>query len=126
MKPNKHAIQYTSIPAWTYTGKTPSRLTFFESIALAGLEGQWIRLSIGDQRATLGRNVFGKQEIKVDDCGNVKVRRSAAFGKDFELQEYPPYEIARALTEGKEIAPGKYGPKYLRDCPMQTLTGVRA
>lgn len=108
-------IQYTVIPAWTYTGKPPSHLTFFESIALAGLEGQWIRLSIGDQRATLGRDVFGKQEIKVDTEGNVKVRRSTAFGKDFELCEYTAHEIARAITEGKRISPGVSGPAFLRN-----------
>lgn len=79
----KTTIEFAAIPAWALPA-TPGALSFFETIALADLEGKWIRLSADTQRALLGSNVFGKQEIKVHADGNVTVTRSTCFGMDYE------------------------------------------
>lgn len=62
------AMVFAAIPAWTHEGKAPSIYTFFEAIALAGLEEQRIRLDAGTQRALLGFPVFVNQRPIVSSC----------------------------------------------------------
>lgn len=59
---------------------------FFESVALSDYEGEWIRLSVADQRGFFGNAPFGKRMFKVSRDGLVSVMRSVAFGTDFDEQ----------------------------------------
>lgn len=62
-------------------------LGFFEAVALAGLEGEYFRMSADQQRKHFGNVPFGRLSIKVDKNGIVTARRSVAFGRDFDTQE---------------------------------------
>jgi hypothetical protein len=107
-------MKFTSIPEWTKPAM-PNAIALWETIALAGLEGKWIRLSAADQRAILGRVVFGKQEFMIDADCEVVIRRSTCFGNDYEKQNYAPSVVKQALTSGKQLSPGAlgYSGKYL-------------
>jgi hypothetical protein len=104
------ALTFAAIPAWTLPAQGDA-LAIFETIALAGLEGQWIRLSAADQRRVLGANVFGRQEIRVDAQG-VQVCRSVGFGQDSETATYGLAQLRGAVATGTRLAPGLSGPSY--------------
>jgi hypothetical protein len=104
-------IEFTHIPEWTYTDVSPSVLTFFEVIALSGLEGEWIRLSADTQRKLLGHNVFGKRSIRIKD-GLVECIIKIAFGNDFEHTTYEQSHVRRAVELGKQLRPGYTGKNY--------------
>lgn len=108
----KTVIKTVTIPSWTYEGKEPGVLTFFESIALAGFEGQRIKLSAGIQQTLLGGVVFGRREITVLPEGTVKSSISVAFGKDYEEATWPASVISLALQEQKQLRPGTFGVHY--------------
>ncbi len=56
------------IPEFAFPAN-PDALALFETIALAGLEGQWIELSLKDQRRIMGAPVFGYSAIRINtDC----------------------------------------------------------
>ena len=118
------AIRITSstvadIPPWTYQGKSPSKYTFFEAVALAGLEGKRIRLDAATQKVLLGHPVFGKRAITVDGQANtVTCVISVCFGTDFERDVYPADVIQLAVDHKKQLRPGTSGPKYL---PLNSL-----
>lgn len=59
-------------------------LGFFESIALAGLEGSWIKLPVPTQRRFFGDNIFGSKSLRVTADGQVTVFWTSAFGRDWE------------------------------------------
>jgi hypothetical protein len=103
---------FTTIPEWAMP-QAPGRLSFFETIALAGLEGVEIRLSAATQRALLGFPVFGKQSIKVNADGTVTVARVTCFGTDYEISEYAAQHIERAANAKLRLSPGTFGPGYL-------------
>ena len=109
---NRKPLAFTSIPAWTMPAAAGA-LSFFETIALAGLEGQWVRLSAADQRAILGSNVFGKQAFRVKPEGDVEVMRKTAFGMDSEIASYDLYEVKRAIERRLRVSPGVSGGGYL-------------
>lgn len=104
-------MQFTNIPTWAIPQKA-DRWTFFETMALLGLENQWIRLSAANQRALLGAAVFGKQEIMVDEFGTVSVRRVTCFGMDSERAEYSPIKVRETVAQNKKLSPGVFGPSY--------------
>lgn len=104
-------MQFTAIPTWAIPKKA-DRWTFFETIALLGLENQWIRLSAADQRSLLGVAVFGKQEFMVDEMGTVSIRRVTCFGMDSERADYNPIKIRDAVSQNKKLSPGVFGPSY--------------
>lgn len=108
----KTTIKFESIPEWTYEGKKPNIYTFFESIALAGLEDKWIRISADDQRKILGYPVFGKREIRVND-GYVESIIKVCFGTDFERAKYSAKKIEMAVDSEKQLCPGYTGEKYM-------------
>lgn len=105
-------LTFNTLPAWAMPA-TPSRLSLYEVIALAGLEGQWIRLSAADQKAVMGHNVFGKQTFCVSADGVVTVSRTVCFGTSGEQHEYTPADIGRALELGKKVSPGRWGGAYI-------------
>lgn len=111
---NMRSSKVAELPAWTYQGKTPSKYTFFEAVALAGLEGKPFRLNAADQKALLGHPVFGKRAIVVDGQENtVTSVISVCFGTDFERAVYPADVIQLAIDHKKQLRPGTSGPKYL-------------
>ena len=101
------------VPEWTYEGKTPSAYTFFEAIALAGLEDRRIRLDSKTQRALLGSPVFGNRSIVVGSSGRVTCTITADFGRDFESADYSSEIIQKAIDERKQLRPGTSGPRFL-------------
>lgn len=106
------ANKFTKIPAWTFEGKNPSKYTFFESIALSGLEGVEIRLNTATQKKLLGANVFGNRAIKVSNIGTVTCTISCAFGRDFERATYSADIVQRAAIANKQLRPGWTGASY--------------
>ena len=105
-------LKFTEIPAWTYEGKEPSKFTFFESVALSGLEGVEIRLNAATQKKLLGSNVFGNRAITVSENGTVDCTISCDFGRDFESSTYSAEVIQQAAITKKQLRPGWSGPSY--------------
>jgi hypothetical protein len=108
------ANTFAAVPAWTYEGTQPGVLTFFEAVALAGLEEQPIRLDAATQRALLGFPVFGRRSITVHKAGTVSSVVAVAFGQDFEASTYPAALVSQAAQAKKELRPGMSGPRYFR------------
>lgn len=106
------AMVFADIPAWTYEGKAPSVYTFFESIALAGLEEQRIRLDAETQRVLLGFPVFGRRAITVHKTAEISSVVRVCFGTDFERSIYPAALVGRAAEAKKQLRPGTTGPRY--------------
>lgn len=105
------AEQPITLPAWVIPA-TPDRLALHEAAALLGIEGKWIRMSAPDQRALMGHPVFGKQEFRVLESGDVEVTRSTGFGTDSETCTYTPSRVAGALVARKRLSPGMQGQSY--------------
>ena len=65
---------------------TPDAIGFFEAIALAGLEKQFVRIPVATQRRHFGNTPFGKLAVKVENstCRTIK---AMDFGRDFDTQE---------------------------------------
>nr|BCU00948.1 hypothetical protein [uncultured bacterium] len=106
------AQTFAAIPAWAYEGKAPSIYTFFEAVALAGLEEQRIRLDADTQRALLGFPVFGRRAITVHKTGAVSSVVKVCFGTDFEHATYPAALVGKAAQAKKQLRPGWTGPRY--------------
>lgn len=102
---------FTTLPAWTIPAR-PDMLALFETIELAGLTGQWVRLDAATQRAVIGFAVFGKQEFMVKDDGEIYVCRSTCFGNDCEIGAYTPAHMARAVAARGKVSPGVHGKGY--------------
>lgn len=78
------SIKFQAIPQWAIPAK-PDAGALFETFALLGIEGQWVRLSAADQRAIMGAVVFGKKEIKIEDGEIAILGPSIAFGQDRDV-----------------------------------------
>lgn len=105
---------FAAVPAWTHEGKTPSIHTFFEAVALAGLEEQPIRLNSSTQCVLLGFAVFGRRSITVHKAGTVSSVLAVAFGQDFESSTYSALLVSHAAQAKKELRPGSSGPRYFQ------------
>lgn len=101
-------ITFAALPDWVFPAK-PDALALYEAIALAGLEGQWIRLSADTQRRLIGSNVFGKQEMRLNADGTFEVIISTCFGADSEQSSYSANVINGAASAGKRLSPGYSG-----------------
>jgi hypothetical protein len=106
----KHSKPIT-LPAWAMPA-APSRSAIFEVFALAGLEGQWVRLDAAQQRALMGHPVFGRQAFRVMADGEIEVMRVTCFGADFEAATYEPARVQAAAAARKRLSPGTFGPNY--------------
>jgi hypothetical protein len=107
----KVKMTFQAIPQWALPAKADAR-AMFETAALLGIEGQWIRLSAADQRAIMGHDVFGMQEFCVCEDGTIRVRRSVAFGMDKETGAYECQYIQGAINAQLRIAPGVSGARF--------------
>lgn len=105
-------IKFAAIPGWTYEGKEPSKYTFFEAIALAGLENTDIRLDAATQKKLLGANVFGNRRIRLTADGSVICTISRDFGRDYESLSYTADTVQQAAMAGKQLRPSHQGAKY--------------
>lgn len=85
-----------SIPAWAI-GKAQDFADLVTAIALAGFDGQWIRLSADTQRALLGKAYFGKRAIRVS-ASTVEIFRVLCYGMDFEIETYNNATWNEAIT----------------------------
>jgi hypothetical protein len=61
-----------TIPAFAFPAM-PDALALFETIALAGLEGRWIRLSLRDQKRIVGAVVFDYASIRINADGTLQI-----------------------------------------------------
>jgi hypothetical protein len=100
------------IPAWMYENKEPSIYTFAETIALAGLEDKFIRLSASLQRRLLGFPVFGKQEFTLKGDGTFSTYCKVCFGTDYETTSGPQAYIGVAARNQLKISPRFFGKGY--------------
>jgi hypothetical protein len=108
------SITFAVIPAWTFQEKEPGIHTFFEAVALAGLEEQPIRIDAKTQRALLGFAVFNRREIVVHKDGTISCVVSVAFGQDAERATYSAAIVGQAAKARKQLRPGTTGPRYFR------------
>lgn len=91
-------LTFTTIPTWAMPEQAGVS-GFFTTIALAGLEGTWIRLSADTQRALLGKVIFGKQQIRVaGDDGEIAVFHKVGFGLDGDTTYVTPTRLRSLLT----------------------------
>ena len=100
------------VPGWTYQEKVPSIYTFFEAIALAGLEERPIRLSASLQRSLLGSAVFGRRAIVVRSDGTIQCTIVVGFGRDFETAVWSAKTVQQAASARKQLRPGTTGGGY--------------
>jgi len=65
---------------------TADAIGFFEAVAIAGLEKQFIRIPATVQRRHFGNVPFGKLGVKIEGskCQTIK---AIDFGRDFDTQE---------------------------------------
>lgn len=82
MKTQTWQKEYVTIPAWAI-GEIKDLGNLITAVALAGLEGQWIRLSADQQRAIMGKAYLGKRHFKTT-ASNVTVSRKVCYGMDFD------------------------------------------
>lgn len=90
------AIEVAEIPEWAMDSTRRDGPSLAAALALADLEGKWIRLSASVQRRALGFSVFGKKSIFSDGNAGVRVMHSAAFGTDASVYSYSWDDITRA------------------------------
>ena len=83
---NSMTTSFSRFPTANLPVTTPDPLGFFEAIALAGLEGQFVRIPVAVQRRHFGNAPFGKLAVKVENavCRTIKAMN---FGRDFDTQE---------------------------------------
>jgi len=105
-------VEVAEIPAWTYEGKSPSIFTFFESIALAGLEDKEIKVTATDQKKLLGYAVFGRRVITVHRDATVESVVDTGFGRDSDSATWPASTVRDAAAAKKQLRPGTTGPDY--------------
>lgn len=102
MKPANNSprtCKIASIPMWTH-GDDASIFSFVSAIALSGLEEQWIRVSVGDQRKLLGFPVFGRKAIKIiGKDSSVSIYKTQAFGQDGEKVTFQPSRVTELVKE---------------------------
>ncbi len=65
---------------------TADAIGFFEAIALAGLEKQYVRIPAATQRRHFGCTPFGKLAVRVEN-GVCRTIKAMDFGRDFDTQE---------------------------------------
>lgn len=63
----------------------PDAIGFFEAVALAGLEGQYVRIPAATQRRHFGCAPFGKLAVKVESNRATTIK-SMDYGRDFDKQ----------------------------------------
>lgn len=104
--------RHAQVPPWAYEGKTPGVLTFFEAMALAGLEEQALWLDARTQRQLLGYPIFGRRRIEVLKAGVVRMSVPVCFGTDREVAVYSARVLAEAAAAGLALHPAVEGPGY--------------
>ena len=65
---------------------TPDAIGFFEAVALAGLEKEYVRIPAATQRRHFGCAPFGKLAVRVES-GTCRTIKAMDFGRDFDTQE---------------------------------------
>lgn len=111
-------MQFTPIESWAVP-KFAGVLSFFETIAVSNLENKEIRLDAETQRALIGYPVFGKQSFCVNSDGGITVRKSVAFGQDYEECTYTPRELDYARTHNLKLVPLTTGPGIFAGLPKE-------
>lgn len=87
-KPNKNmTTAFRFFPSFTELPLESKHdaIGFFESIALSGLEGKFIRLSANLQRKFFGCVPFGRLGVKVEG-GTCTTIKAMDYGRDFDTQ----------------------------------------
>jgi hypothetical protein len=93
-------MKMAEIPVWAIDERTPDRYTVAAAFALAGFEGQWVRLTADSQRAVFGHNLFGKCKLMVDENGIMSVR-SVCFGTDWSGVTLDWNGVERCMATGE-------------------------
>jgi hypothetical protein len=74
-----------TIPAWACSGK--GFAAFMSALALADLEGKWVRISATQQMDFFNSAPFGKRAIFSDGV-TVRAIRQVCFGADIDEQTF--------------------------------------
>jgi hypothetical protein len=104
--PRSRSAVYVVLPDWVKPAR-PDVAAFFSALALAGLEGGYIRLRAADQRALLGCVPFGACAMK-SDGSSLTLCRSVCFGTDWETCTLTAAELAKAVSDKVSCRPGFY------------------
>jgi hypothetical protein len=77
---------FKNFPIATLPKTTADPIGFFEAIALAGLEKQFVRIPAATQRRHFGNVPFGRLAVRVENsvCRTLK---AMDYGRDFDMQE---------------------------------------
>lgn len=78
--------QFRNFPTVTLPETTPDAIGFFESIALAGFEKQYVRIPAETQRRHFGNTPFGRLAVWVEN-GTCRTLKAMDYGRDFDTQE---------------------------------------
>jgi hypothetical protein len=77
---------FKNFPTVTLPETTPDPIGFFEAIALAGLEKQYVRIPAATQRRHFGNVPFGRLGVRVEN-GVCRTIKAQDFGRDFDTAE---------------------------------------
>ena len=77
---------FRSFPIASLPITTPDAIGFFEAIALAGLEKQYVRIPAATQRRHFGNVPFGRLAVRVEN-GTCRTIKAMDFGRDYDTQE---------------------------------------
>jgi len=77
---------FSAFKTVTLPETTPDEIGFFEAVALAGFEKQYVRIPAAAQRRHFGCVPFGKLAVRVEN-GTCCTLKAMDFGRDFDSQE---------------------------------------
>lgn len=77
---------FSSYRIATLPETTADAIGFFEAIAIAGLEKQYVRIPAATQRRHFGCTPFGRLAVRVEN-GVCRTIKAMDFGRDFDTQE---------------------------------------
>jgi hypothetical protein len=77
---------FRTFPTVTLSDTSSDEIGFFEAIAIAGLEKQYVRIPVATQRKHFGYAPFGKLAVRVEN-GVCRTIKCMDYGKDYDYAE---------------------------------------
>ena len=77
---------FRALPTVTLPDTTADVIGFFEAIAIAGLDGQYVRIPAATQRKHFGYAPFGKLAVRVEN-GVCRTIKCMDYGRDYDYAE---------------------------------------
>lgn len=77
---------FRAFPTVNLPDASADEIGFFEAIAIAGLEKQYVRIPVATQRKHFGYAPFGKLAVRVEN-GVCRTIKSMDYGSDYDYAE---------------------------------------